>query len=84
MRHIIDRAQEIILQGHADMATKELDKCWTRISSFRKDGIFSETHLNIMTLQAEANQQLGNWKEAERFLIDVLKQKPYLIEARIL
>jgi hypothetical protein len=37
-----------------------------------------------MTLKAEANQQLGNWKEAEGFLRDTLNQKPYLIEARIL
>jgi tetratricopeptide (TPR) repeat protein len=84
MLKMLDMAQELILQGNADMALKELDKCWTRISSFIKDGVFSETHLRIMTLRAEANQQLGNWKEAERFLEDILKQKPYLIEARIL
>jgi hypothetical protein len=84
MLQMMDRAQELILQGNADLALKELDKCWTRISSFIKDGVFMETHLKIMTLRAEANQQLGKWKEAERFLNDILKQKPYLIEARIL
>jgi hypothetical protein len=81
---MLDKAQDLILQGNADKALKELDKCWTRISSFIQDGMFSETPLRIMTLKAEANQQLGKWKEAENLLKDTLNQKPYLIEARIL
>jgi tetratricopeptide (TPR) repeat protein len=78
MRQMIDKVQDVTLQGKADMAIKELDKCWTRISSFIKDGIVSETHLNIMTLKPEANQQFGKWKETEGFLRDTLNQQLYL------